>query len=74
MGVAYSSGLSKNGSWAEPDAVVPVVKVWILRDVKYRGRNLTIPNSILRPTELRSLDIILLHSWAMAIGRSYKTF
>ncbi|KAJ7165677.1 glycoside hydrolase family 3 protein [Mycena crocata] len=26
MGVAYSAGLSKNGSWAEPDAVVPVVK------------------------------------------------
>lgn len=27
MGVAYSSGLSKNGSWSDPDAVVPVVKV-----------------------------------------------
>ncbi|KAJ7167966.1 glycoside hydrolase family 3 protein [Mycena filopes] len=26
MGVAYSSGLSKNSSWAEPDAVVPVLK------------------------------------------------
>ncbi|KAJ6579657.1 glycoside hydrolase family 3 protein [Mycena vulgaris] len=26
MGVAYSSGLSKNGSWSDPDAVVPVVK------------------------------------------------
>ncbi|KAJ7174641.1 glycoside hydrolase family 3 protein [Mycena filopes] len=26
MGVAYASGLSKNGSWSEPDAVVPVVK------------------------------------------------
>ncbi|KAJ7624880.1 glycoside hydrolase family 3 protein [Roridomyces roridus] len=26
MGVAYASGLSKNGSWAEPDAVVPVLK------------------------------------------------
>ncbi|KAF7333056.1 Glycoside hydrolase family 3 protein [Mycena venus] len=26
MGVAYASGLSKNGSWADPDAVVPVVK------------------------------------------------
>ncbi|KAJ7069083.1 glycoside hydrolase family 3 protein [Mycena belliarum] len=26
MAVAYSAGLSKNGSWAEPDAVVPVVK------------------------------------------------
>ncbi|KAH8890185.1 family 3 glycoside hydrolase [Thozetella sp. PMI_491] len=26
MGVAYSSGLSKNGSWADPDAVVPVIK------------------------------------------------
>ena len=27
MGVAYSSGLSKNGSWADHDAVVPVMKV-----------------------------------------------
>ncbi|KAJ7637351.1 glycoside hydrolase family 3 protein [Mycena polygramma] len=26
MGVAYSSGLSKNSSWADPDAVVPVLK------------------------------------------------
>ncbi|KAK7053734.1 glycoside hydrolase family 3 protein, partial [Favolaschia claudopus] len=26
MGVAYASGLSKNGSWADHDAVVPVVK------------------------------------------------
>ncbi|KAJ7219664.1 glycoside hydrolase family 3 protein [Mycena haematopus] len=26
MGVAYASGLSKNSSWADPDAVVPVVK------------------------------------------------
>ncbi|KAJ7751491.1 glycoside hydrolase family 3 protein [Mycena maculata] len=26
MGVAYASGLSKNGSWAEPDAVAPVLK------------------------------------------------
>jgi hypothetical protein len=27
MGVAYASGLSKNSSWSEPDAVVPVMKV-----------------------------------------------
>ncbi|KAJ6613156.1 glycoside hydrolase family 3 protein [Mycena sp. CBHHK59/15] len=26
MGVAYASGLSKNSSWADPDAVVPVLK------------------------------------------------
>ncbi|KAK8170598.1 glycoside hydrolase family 3 protein [Phyllosticta citribraziliensis] len=26
MGVAFASGLSKNGSWADPDAVVPLVK------------------------------------------------
>ncbi|KAK7046511.1 glycoside hydrolase family 3 protein [Favolaschia claudopus] len=26
MGVAYASGLSKNSSWADPDAVVPVIK------------------------------------------------
>jgi hypothetical protein len=27
MGVAFSSGMSKDGQWHEPDAVVPVVKV-----------------------------------------------
>lgn len=27
MGIAYSSGLSKNGSLSEPDAVVPIIKV-----------------------------------------------
>ena len=27
MGVAFAGGLSKNGSWSDPDAVVPVVKV-----------------------------------------------
>ncbi|KAL1734585.1 glycoside hydrolase family 3 protein [Schizophyllum commune] len=26
MGVAFAGGLSKNGSWSDPDAVVPVVK------------------------------------------------
>jgi beta-glucosidase-like glycosyl hydrolase len=26
MGVAMSSGMSKNGSWSDPDAVVPVMK------------------------------------------------
>ncbi|KAJ7773875.1 glycoside hydrolase family 3 protein [Mycena metata] len=26
MGVAYASGLSKNSSWSDPDAVVPVLK------------------------------------------------
>ncbi|KKY13783.1 putative glycoside hydrolase family 3 protein [Diplodia seriata] len=26
MGVAYASGLSKNGSWSDPDAVAPVMK------------------------------------------------
>jgi len=30
MGVAYASGLSKNGSWSEPDAVVPVLKVSLI--------------------------------------------
>lgn len=28
MGVAYASGLSKNSTWSDPDAVVPVMKVW----------------------------------------------
>jgi hypothetical protein len=27
MGVAYASGLSKDSTWSDPDAVVPVMKV-----------------------------------------------
>ena len=27
MGVAYASGLSKNGSWSDTDAIAPVMKV-----------------------------------------------
>ena len=27
MGVAFSKGLSKNSSWSDPDAVIPVMKV-----------------------------------------------
>lgn len=27
IGVAYSAGLSKNGSWSDPDAVFPIMKV-----------------------------------------------
>ena len=30
MGVAYASGLSKNGTWFDSDAVVPVMKVCCL--------------------------------------------
>ena len=30
MGVAYASGLSKNGTWSDSDAVVPVMKVCCL--------------------------------------------
>ncbi|KAI1767029.1 glycoside hydrolase family 3 protein [Hypoxylon sp. FL1150] len=39
MGVAYSSGLSKNGSWAEPDAVVPVVKHFAAHGAPQSGHN-----------------------------------
>ena len=44
MGVAYASGLSKNSTWSDPDAVVPVMKVCsriylecmrVLTDVKH---------------------------------------
>jgi hypothetical protein len=28
MGVAYASGLSKNSTWSDADAVVPVMKVF----------------------------------------------
>lgn len=39
MGVAYSSGLSKNGSWSEPDAVVPVMKHFAAHGAPQAGRN-----------------------------------
>lgn len=39
MGVAYASGLSKNGSWSEPDAVVPVMKHFAAHGSPQAGRN-----------------------------------
>lgn len=39
MGVAYASGLSKNGSWAEPDAVVPVMKHFAAHGAPQGGHN-----------------------------------
>ncbi|KAI0181226.1 glycoside hydrolase family 3 protein [Hypoxylon sp. FL1284] len=39
MGVAYSSGLSKNGAWAEPDAVVPVLKHFAAHGAPQSGHN-----------------------------------
>ncbi|KAI0016114.1 glycoside hydrolase family 3 protein [Xylariomycetidae sp. FL0641] len=39
MGVAYSSGLSKNSSWAEPDAVVPVMKHFAAHGAPQSGHN-----------------------------------
>lgn len=39
MGVAYSSGLSKNGSWSDPDAVVPVMKHFAAHGSPQSGHN-----------------------------------
>lgn len=39
MGIAYASGLSKNGSWAEPDAVVPVMKHFAAHGAPQGGIN-----------------------------------
>ncbi|OTB04246.1 glycoside hydrolase family 3 protein [Hypoxylon sp. CI-4A] len=39
MGVAYSSGLSKNGSWSESDAVVPVLKHFAAHGAPQSGHN-----------------------------------
>ncbi|KAI0430436.1 glycoside hydrolase family 3 protein [Xylaria sp. FL1042] len=39
MGVAYSSGLSKNGSWSDPDAVVPVLKHFAAHGSPQEGHN-----------------------------------
>ncbi|KAI0142286.1 glycoside hydrolase family 3 protein [Hypoxylon sp. NC0597] len=39
MGVAYSSGLSKNSSWSEPDAVVPVLKHFAAHGAPQSGHN-----------------------------------
>ncbi|KAI0187710.1 glycoside hydrolase family 3 protein [Xylaria flabelliformis] len=39
MGLAYSSGLSKNGSWSDPDAVVPVLKHFAAHGSPQEGHN-----------------------------------
>ena len=39
LGVAYASGLSKNSSWSEPDAVVPVMKHFAAHGAPQGGLN-----------------------------------
>ncbi|KAF8917429.1 glycoside hydrolase family 3 protein [Mucidula mucida] len=39
MGVAFASGLSKNSSWADPDAVVPVMKHFAAHGSPHGGIN-----------------------------------
>ncbi|EKG15610.1 Glycoside hydrolase family 3 [Macrophomina phaseolina MS6] len=39
MGVAYASGLSKNGSWSDPDAVAPVMKHFAAYGAPQSGLN-----------------------------------
>ncbi|KAK0219542.1 glycoside hydrolase family 3 protein [Armillaria nabsnona] len=39
MGVAFASGLSKNGSWGDPDAVVPVMKHFAAHGSPHGGIN-----------------------------------
>ncbi|KAJ9139388.1 Glycoside hydrolase family 3 protein [Pleurostoma richardsiae] len=39
MGVSYSRGLSKNGSWADEDAVAPVMKHFAAHGAPQSGRN-----------------------------------
>ncbi|OAA82592.1 glycoside hydrolase family 3 protein [Akanthomyces lecanii RCEF 1005] len=39
MGVAYSSGLSKNGSWHDDDAVFPIMKHFAAHGSPQAGRN-----------------------------------
>ena len=39
MGVAYASGMSKNGSWAEQDAVIPVMKHFAAHGAPQSGLN-----------------------------------
>ncbi|KAF2008793.1 glycoside hydrolase family 3 protein [Aaosphaeria arxii CBS 175.79] len=39
MGVAFSSGLSKNGSWDRPDAIVPVMKHFAAHGSPQGGSN-----------------------------------
>ncbi|KAF2087806.1 glycoside hydrolase family 3 protein [Saccharata proteae CBS 121410] len=39
MGVSYASGLSKNSSWSDPDAVVPVMKHFAAHGAPQAGLN-----------------------------------
>lgn len=70
MGVAYASGLSKNSSWSEPDAVVPVMKVWAPFSESCGIRSLSIV-SILQLMEALVRDTMLLLSWDVEFGKSW---
>lgn len=59
MGVAYASGLSKNGSWSDTDAVVPVMKVVDSINYFLRRTHLAM-SSILPDTGALSEELTLL--------------
>lgn len=64
MGVAYASGLSKNGSWSDTDAVIPVMKVSIQR-ISFFQQLLKISCSILQAMEALAEDTMLLRIMAL---------
>lgn len=72
MGVAYSAGLSKNNSLAEPDAVVPIMKVCNQAVQLYQNKTHVPFISTLQHTDRLNRDITRHHSWGMATGRFSK--
>lgn len=70
MGVAYSSGLSKNGSWADHDAVFPILKVSLI-SILYDDSADKPARSILQHMDPRRQGGMPLHSPDTALDR-YK--
>lgn len=73
MGVAYSAGLSKNNSLAEPDAVVPIMKVCGQAVHLYQNKAYVPFISTLQHMDRPNRAITRHHSWDTAIGRFSKT-
>lgn len=73
MGVAFASGLSKNSTWSDPDAVVPVMKVRrsALQIISHYLADVAL-FSISQHMEAPREDIMLLRSWVMERERYFK--
>lgn len=78
MGVAFASGLSKNSTWSDPDAVIPVMKVCAIILFVTPSNTIAllylprILDSISQPMEAHKGVIMQRLSWVTELARSSR--